>query len=251
MFDNAGNPTTTNISLVTLTGNPNAGGGGRGGGAGFHGNGTDAYVHIATGGGTPWLTVLNANGTLRYSRKVADEGAPDPVTGDVDAAIAADGRVIAVWDDNSAGGVPSPQGRIFGPFGDPVGSIFWLSERDQPAPGGTSTVAAETPRVAWRDNRVAVIWESLNSPATFSRVIAARLFNVPAAPVGPLAPTITSIVNDGPNVTFTWSGGGPTYSVTRRSSVTAVPETLATGLTATTFTTPKTGAEGYYKVSSP
>src|SRR3989442_3449243 len=73
MFDNNGNPTTGDIDLATLTGHPETGQGGRGDGVGFSGNGADAYVNVNTGNGTPWITVLNANGTLRYSRKVADE----------------------------------------------------------------------------------------------------------------------------------------------------------------------------------
>jgi hypothetical protein len=45
MFDNDGNPTTTNLVLAALTGYAQAGGGGRGDSVGFHGNGKDAYVH--------------------------------------------------------------------------------------------------------------------------------------------------------------------------------------------------------------
>src|SRR5262245_23081002 len=76
-FDNAGNPTSTNLDIAAVTGIADTSGGGRGDGAGFHGNGEDAYVVVNTGGGTPQVTVLNANGTVRFSRKVAD-GADAP-----------------------------------------------------------------------------------------------------------------------------------------------------------------------------
>jgi hypothetical protein len=103
MFDNAGNPTTTNLGLTNLTGQASAAAGGRGDGTGFTATGTDAYVYTTTGGGTPWVTVLNADGTLRWSRRVVDASVTNPPASDrVDAAIAPDGRVIAVWDDESS-----------------------------------------------------------------------------------------------------------------------------------------------------
>ena len=72
MFDNSGNPTTTNIDLAAVTGYAIAAAGGRGDGAGFHGNGKDAYVAVNAGtddqgAKAVWVTVLNANGTVRYS----------------------------------------------------------------------------------------------------------------------------------------------------------------------------------------
>ena len=73
LFDNNGNPQGPNISLAALACHPEAGVGGRGDGTGFKGNGKDAYVYAASAAGVgPWVTVINANGTLRYSRKVAD-----------------------------------------------------------------------------------------------------------------------------------------------------------------------------------
>src|SRR6185503_15481030 len=178
--DNAGNPTTENIDLATLTGIPGTGGGDRGDGTGFHGNGVNAYVYANTGNtdgvNTPHVTVLNADGTLRYSRTVGDTG-DLPVSDRLDAAIAPDGRVIVVFDD-SRFGIRLPAGRLFTACGDPAGPSFWISERDD----ATNSVAeARRPRIAWRGTQLAIIWESLNSPATASRVVSARLFTIPSA----------------------------------------------------------------------
>jgi hypothetical protein len=246
LFDNNGNPTSGNIHIATLTGEPNTGGGGRGDGAGFHGNGTDAYVHLATGGGTPWITVLNANGTLRWFRNVAESY--ESINSDrVDAAISSDGRVVVVFDESVTGGVRLPQARLFSADGTPFGNRFWLSERDQPAPGGSATAESRRPRVAWRGGTIAAIWESLNSPATFNRVVAGRFFDVPV--VAP--PLQATIANAGASVTISWTGGGPTYSVIKRSPLNGTPQTIASGLTTTSYTTPKTESEAYYQVTSP
>jgi hypothetical protein len=250
MFDNNGNPTTANIKLAVLTGNPNAGGGGRGDAAGFHGNGRDAYVHLANSAVGPWVTVLNANGTLRWSRKVAEDA--ETIRSDrMDAAISPDGRVFAVWDDAQEWNTPGvtnrlPQARLFGATGAPVGNRFWVSERDQPLPAGAGLANAQTARVAWRDNCIAVVWVSLNSPETFRPVVASRIFDVPGALL------ITSIVDNGPTMTINWSGAGPTYSVKSRGALPAGAEiTLVTGLASTSFTAPKIGDAQFYTVTSP
>ena len=248
MFDNAGNPTSTNLHLVTLTGNPSAGGGGRGDGAGFHGNGTDAYVHAASGAGGPWITVLNANGTLRWSRSAADEF--EILNSDrVDAAIAADGRVVVVFDETMTDPLRFPQARLFSASGVPIGSRFWVSERDQPAPTGTATAASRVPRVDWRGNTIAFTWQSMSSPATFNRVVSLRLFDVSASSV--LPSILASISKQGANVNLTWIGGGPTWSVTRRSTILGPATIVATNLVAPTFSEPRTGDQGYYRITSP
>src|SRR5439155_13153770 len=171
LFDNAGNPTTADLDLMTVAGHPEAGGGGRGDGAGFHGNGKDAYVHVNNSASGPWVTVLNADGTLRYSRQVAETN-DTIVASRVDGAIATDGRVIAVWDSplpNARGDVTNRlvQARLFEASGQPLGGRFVVSEWENPA--NTNTVnTSEIPRVAWRGNTIAVTWLSENAPTSLS-----------------------------------------------------------------------------------
>jgi hypothetical protein len=182
LFNNAGDPlTTTNIDLASLTGKPSAAGGGRGDGVGFHGNGVDAYALANSGTddqGNPavWLTVLNADGTLRYSRSVADDLTLTKI-GRVDCAIDASGRVIVVFDDTSAtgGAAPLVMGRLFDPTGKPLGGTFYVSEKELPDPG---TLDANQPRVAWRSDFVVIVWQSKNSPDLLgTKVVAMRQFS--------------------------------------------------------------------------
>src|SRR5947208_14629038 len=109
-----------NIKVAKATDDPEAGNGGRGDGRGFKGNGNDAYVWACNGASGPWVTVFNANGTVRYSRKVADPA--DNATGGgsdrLDAAISADGRVIVAFqaannDTNNVNLFGLPQARLF------------------------------------------------------------------------------------------------------------------------------------------
>ncbi|PYI87483.1 MAG: hypothetical protein DME26_06030, partial [Verrucomicrobia bacterium] len=209
LFDNAGNPTTTNIDLTTLTGQNQ--GGNRGDASGFHGNGADAYVNINTvnpgTGNTPWVTVLNANGTLRWSRPVGDPGSL-PVSDRVDAAIAPDGRVIAVWDSAlpNASGVTNRlvQARLFSATGQPLGGRFVVSEWENPANPAT-IYTSEIPRVAWRNNTIAMVWLSHNAPTVVSdpvspgaaEVIAARLFSTAVLPATNTFYVNTNYYNNG------------------------------------------------------
>lgn len=249
MFDNAGNPTTPNLKLATITGHPEAAGGGRGDGAGFHGNGRNAYVNVNNSAVGPWVTVLNTDGSVRWSRKVAEDH--ETIAADrMDGAISPDGRVIAVWDDLQAW-VPAapafrlPQARLFKSDGTAVANRFWVSERDQPAPGGAATARGEQARIAWRDDCVAVVWESYNSPETFNAVVGTRIFNLPAALL------ITSITDDGSSVNITWTGGGPTYTVWRRSALNATPVAVATGITEQSYSEFRDFGQAFYHVTSP
>lgn len=186
MFDNAGNPTTTNINIVEATGAIPAGTGGRGGDVGFHGNGRNAYV-LSTVGTDPdtflpvvWVTVFNTNGTVRYSKSAAAD-LDLAETGASDAAIDEDGSVIVVFqgktDFFSANMI---MGRRLDPSGNPVGGTFYISERELPDP---STPRSEGPRIAWRNKQVAVAWESENDPYTYgpdglpAKVVALRYFS--------------------------------------------------------------------------
>jgi hypothetical protein len=204
MFDNAGNPTTGDLVLADLTGHPEAGGGGRGDGAGFHGNGRDAYVAVCSYGPGAWVTVLNADGTVRWSRNVADDLSLVSV-GRTDAAIDRDGNVIVVF-----GGKYSPDnvyetvmGRRFDAAGNPVGGTFYVSEKEAPE---LSPFQANNPRVAWRNGQVAVVWESKNdleSLDPFSgetlTVVALRIFST-FTPGSIEAEGLTRIVPDTPIV---------------------------------------------------
>ena len=204
MFDNAGNPTTGDLVLADLTGHPEAGGGGRGDGAGFHGNGRDAYVAVGSYGSGAWVTVLNANGTVRWSRDVADDLSLVSV-GRTDAAIDRDGNVIVVFGGRYSPDIPyeSVMGRRFDAAGNPAGGTFYVSEKEAPE---LSPLLARNPRVAWREGQVAVVWESTNDPETLDpstgepmRVVALRIFST-FTPGSIEAEGLTRIVPDTPIV---------------------------------------------------
>ena len=181
MFDNAGTPTSTNIDLGTLSGHEEAAGGGRGDGVGFHGNGKDAYVSVNGSGNTVWVTVLSTNGTVRFSKSVADDLTLTSV-GRTDAAIDPDGKVVVVFDakyDPANAGLV--MGRWFNAAGTPQGRTFYASEKELPDP---ATATTGGPRVAWNKGLVAVAWESQNDMFTINpntgypaKVVALRLFS--------------------------------------------------------------------------
>jgi hypothetical protein len=166
LFANDGAPISTNINLATATGFAIAGAGGRGDGIGFHGNGKDAYVSVSSGtdpDGLPqvWATVINTNGTIRYSKgAITDVTLTNPDR--VDAAIYPDGRVLVVFDDAGFTGARIVLGRFLKADGTPDGPTFYVSEIESPDAGPLNE--ARRPRAAWRNNVVAVTWESLNSP---------------------------------------------------------------------------------------
>ncbi|MCI0538678.1 MAG: CHRD domain-containing protein, partial [Verrucomicrobiales bacterium] len=214
LFDNSGAPVGGNIDLGTVAKDEAAAGGGRGDSAGFHGNGNDAYVAINGSGNQVRLTVLNADGSLRYSRSVTD--VPLKSVGRADAAITSSGQVFAVFSATYEGGpvaedgsdVSVVMGRLFEAAGDPAGGTFYVSEKEVPT---AKPLLARNPRVAWRGNTAVVAWESQNSGQTVDnnpvRVVAARFFTI-GAPSEPLR--IASITVSGGAVTLAWSGGeGP------------------------------------------
>ncbi|HXJ76858.1 MAG TPA: hypothetical protein VNM37_28630, partial [Candidatus Dormibacteraeota bacterium] len=182
LFRNDGTPITENLNMASLTGNSAIGEGGRGDSTGFHGNGADAYVMANTGLDQAdqvrkaWITVLNADGTLRYSRAVSDD-VPLSSSDRVDAGIDSSGRAIAVYDDaaGTANNVRLVRGRLFNADGTPGGSTFYVSEVETPS---SVTFEASGPRVALRNGRVAIIWETANNPTTTSRVVAGRLYRI-------------------------------------------------------------------------
>jgi len=187
LFDNAGTALTTNLPLTTITGYPQAGGGGRGDGAGFHGNGKDAYVHAAdyTYGGVSgfWVTVLNANGTVRWTRDVSDDILIQPGSiGRGDAAIDENGQVIVVFDAKPQGLIYRvPMGRRFDASGTPMGGTFYLSEKEVPSFDATLSDSS-VPRVAWRNGDAAVVWISKNDPNNFAVSEIAQRYFITGAP---------------------------------------------------------------------
>jgi len=202
LFDNTGTATTTtNIDLGTLVGNPVAATGGRGDGVGFHGNGNDAYAFVgigndANGVPTVLVTVLNANGTVRWSRSVSDDiTLLAPQRGDV--AIDSLGRVAVAFDDTSASvnGFRNIVARVFDAKGNPLGGTFYVSERETP-----DAIGAESrrPRIAFRNDTIAVVWESLSADVPGTRTVALRQFVVPVKPGSIEAAGLTRIVSDTP-----------------------------------------------------
>ncbi len=204
LFDNAGNPTSTNINLAEATGYALAGAGGRGDSVGFHGNGKDAYVVATSGtdanGPQVWVTVINANGTIRYSKPaITDVVLTNP--GRLDAAIDASGRVVVAFTDAGFTGQHIVLGRVLKADGSPESGTFWVSELESPET--FASYSAENPRVAWRDGLVAFTWLSKNSPEVslvsgeVVQVVAVRLFGT-FRPGSAEGVGLTRIVKDTP-----------------------------------------------------
>ena len=207
MFNNAGNPTSTNIPLAALTGIAAAGGGGRGDSAGFHGNGVDAYVAVSgtsdtNGSPAVWVTVFDKAGKVRFSKSAADDLSLASV-GRADAAIDPAGNVIVVFDGKFDPNVAtsSVMGRRFDSTGKPLGGSFYISELELP---GQQAADSTSPRVFWRNNQVAVIWQSKNDSGTIDPntgnpvwVVGLRLFST-FNPGSPEAAGLKRIVADTP-----------------------------------------------------
>jgi hypothetical protein len=207
LFDNDGNPKGTNISLAAAAGVSQAGEGGRGDGTGFKSNGRDAYVFCANTSKGPWVTVINANGTVRYSvaATTTNELGAYANADRLDAAITPDGRVIVAFDasnndTNNAVG-KFPQAVILDPCGNPMGPVFYVSELETPTNAVAQGNSQARPRVDWKGNTIAVMWESINNPDNQAQNTAVRVFTGPP----PLGPTITLV---GGTLNITWSGCG-------------------------------------------
>ena len=241
LFDNNGNPLTTNIDIAAVTGNPEAGQGGRGDGSGFKSNGKDAFVFAANTTKGPWVTAFNANGTVRYSRAVTETNELGAyANGDrVDVAIAEDGRVIVVFDatnndTNNTSLFRLTQARVFDPGGNPMGPVFYVSEREN-ATNAIANNTAGRPRVAWRGDTIAVMWGRQNSPATLAKVLALRLFT-PPSPSGP------TIQVDGGNVIVSWTSIG----VLQQSGDLQTWTDIAGAISP--YSTPATAAKKFYRL---
>ncbi len=248
LFDNNGNPTSDNIDLGIDSGVPELNGGGRGDGVGFQGNGTDAYVHAASFGGTAWVGVFNADGSLRWGRRVAD-GDVLPNTDRVDAAIAADGRVVVIFDASNqfeGGSGRVILGRIFNRNGAALGPTFRVSEKEGEYPPAALGFS-QRPRVAWREGLIAVVWEAHgNSDITANRIVGTRFFQAPYdAPI-----LINSVAIVGGEVQISWEGGTPPFAVRKKTTISGDWSEIAAGLTDRTFTDSiSSSPEGYYQVT--
>lgn len=203
LFDNAGTPVSTNIDLALVAGSEVMAAGGRGDSVGFHGNGRDAYAAVAralnpeTAKMEIWVTVLNADGSLRWAKSVSDDvELTTPSDTRCDVGIDAAGRVVVVYDDalDSDPATRLILGRLFGPSGTPLGGTFYVSEREAP---GSEGMVATKPRVAFRSDSVAVVWEStFGDPVDLLPTVAARFFGLAAEPGTIESVGLTRIVPD-------------------------------------------------------
>lgn len=197
-FNNAGDPAGPNVDLDTLVENPLAGAGGRGDGIGFHGNGNDAYALVTMGASTEGpavvVTVLNANGTVRWSKIVSDDIVINgPGRGDV--AIDSIGRVAVIYDDTAATGgfARGIIGRVLDAQGEPIGGSFYISEREVP---GDALLESRRPRIAFRNDTIAAVWESRNADIPDVRTVGFRQFVLPVKPGSIEAVGLTRVVPD-------------------------------------------------------
>lgn len=177
---------TNDISMATAVGaflgtgtEPTAGYGDRGDGVGWHGNYKDAYVNVANNSGGVYVTVYNADGSVRYHRQTWDEGSSNNGNR-VEGAIAPDGRVVIAIDDSIWASVDAGYagnrlilGKIFDPAGNPMGPHFSVSELETP---GTVTDSSLCPRVGWRDNLIGFTWRRAFGPISGLPVLGYRLF---------------------------------------------------------------------------
>jgi hypothetical protein len=177
----------------------------------------------------PWVTVLNTNGTVRFSRAVADDiELVNP--GGTDAAITADGRVLVVFDDSiAASGGRVVLGRLFDKAGEPAGGTFLVSETELPEiVSGNS----QNPRAAWRGELAAIVWTSANNPDAVGEV-AARFFTT-FKPGTIESAGLTRIVADTPVILPTEAALGnwePYASVVGTSNFLVEANTFAQGTT--------------------
>jgi hypothetical protein len=244
MFDNAGNPTTGNLDLATLTGHLEAGGGANGYGAGFHGNGNDAYVWVCNYNSGAWVTVLNTDGTVRYSRDVADDLSSLGGDGGADAAINSSGEVVVAFGSTyDVATRLTVLGRRFTAAGDPVGGTFFISEKDRPAPDPLNSPGhADNPRIVWRGNLVAVAWVSQNDPTTPLSVVARRLFSSTS-----ISPSV-SISRTGNNVNLSWPISFTGFTLESASAVIGATWSPVPGVVNNSVTVPVLSSNQFFRL---
>jgi len=208
LFDNNGNPTTGNLDLATITGYPQANSGGDAGGANISGNGKDAYALVGNYGDSVWVTVLNADGSVRWSRDAADDKILSSVSS-TGVAIDESGGVVVVFNGKPDGSLPrGVMGRRFNASGAAVGGTFYISEHEVPDLMNPLTYESSDPKVASRNGVVVVSWLTRNYPDVSLQglpVVAQRLFLT-----GPPSLTITRV---GSNVKIAWPEAVPGYTL--------------------------------------
>jgi hypothetical protein len=199
--------TTNDISMATAVGaflgtgtEPTAAYGDRGDGVGWHGNYKDAYVNVARidPAGGVYATVYNADGSVRYHRQTWDVGSTN--TGNrVEGAIAPDGRVVIVIDDDqwAPAGNRLILGRILDPAGNPMGPHFNVSELETPDTINDSALSSLCPRVGWRDNLIGFTWRRALGPISGLSVVGYRLFQE-------TPPAALSITRSAGNLVLSW-----------------------------------------------
>jgi len=238
LFDNSGNPVSTNIDIAAATGQPGIQAvGGRGEDMGFSGNGKDAYVYAVIGADTNGVSglivsVFNADGTVRYSRN-ATAGFTPP-SGRVHAAMDPNGRVVAVFSAPLVtGGTPALQGVFLDPTGQPVGGPFLVSESENPL--GSAVLQASGPRVSWQKDVIAVVWQSSNAGVIIDdapqEAAALRIFTAPSAGGG--NPTLV-VQRNGNSITISWQGTGFKLQTSPKLPATAWTDIATTGNSYTT-----------------
>ena len=201
------------------------------------------------------MTVINADGTLRWSRQVQDDSDPidNSASGDVDAAIDQYGRVVVTFT-SSLPTVADPnvshryiQARLFDKNGAPLGPRFVVSEYENPS-NPDAAYDSDSPRVAWRGNKVAFCWRGGDAPTVIAegyqsyQVLASRFF---AAPL-----MLTSASHSGTTTTLAWTGGVPPYSIQRKSPLTGSWSTVKSGISGTSTTYTDSATAAYYRVQS-
>jgi hypothetical protein len=206
LFDNNGNPKGPNISLAAASGVPEAGQGGKNDGGGFKSNGRDAYALFARTAKGPWVTVINADGTVRYSKPATTTNELGAYANQdrIDGAMSVDGRVVVAFDasnndTNNLTGGRLTQGVILDPCGNPMGPAFYVGENEM----GTNALSGNgqaRPRVDWNGNTIAFMWAS-DSAGPVTKTCVVRAFTAPP-PLGP------KVALAGSNVNITWSGCG-------------------------------------------
>ena len=114
-----------------------------------------------------------------------------------------------VFSDDHLTGVPVTELRLFERNGFAQSGTFLVSEKELPIIG---TKPSRHPRVAWRNNAIAVAWESGNVSETNSAVVAFRLFSA-----ADLNGSRLSLTRSGNNLTLEWQGPGMLESTTTLS----------------------------------
>jgi hypothetical protein len=194
-----------------------------------------------------WVTVLNANGTVRYSKSVSEDVG---ITGASRADVAIDetGRVLVAYDaqlsfDDGATLVRLVMGRLLDQNGNFLGGTFYVSEKELPA---ATTLEARRPRAAWRGNLAAITWESFNSGAP-EHVVAVRLFSTGGGAGGNLVASIERA--SASTIRLTWTGGNGPFTVQKKTGLADTNWTTVLTTPNREAVVPNDGTTGFFRVA--